>query len=367
MKILYLGHLDPRQTSTHVAEALVRLGHQVELRDPFDELGTKRYSRWVGALHYRSGYRLLQWQARRWARSLPLTAMAPDLIWVDSGELFGRGVLRVLRQAGVPVVLRSNDDPTGPRDARRFRSLRRALPEYDLLAVHARDEVGEAEYRAHGVRRVLPIVMGYDELHHQPFADREAIEPRLRSKVAFVGTWIPGDARDDFVCRLLELGVPVSVWGNNWHKAPRWPEVQPHWRGPALTGRDYVGALQGAEVALGLLSHANRDGHTQRSNEVPYCGGVLCAERSSEHERMFRDGEEAVFWRDADECAAQCQRLLADDALRERIRQAGMLRVRANRVGNEDVARQILDALAAAAPAPTAAAAGSMQVQPQGG
>ncbi|HEU4459923.1 MAG TPA: glycosyltransferase [Methylibium sp.] len=354
MKILYLGDFDPRQTSRHVGEALQRLGHTLEVRDPAAELGMKTQSRWLGALHYRSGYRLLQPRVLRWVRSLDLAAIRPDVVWVDGGDLLGRAALRVLKRAGAPVVLRSNDDPTGPRDARRFATLRRALPEYDLVAVHARERVPQAEYRAFGVERVLPIVMGYDEVHHRPFETRDAIDPALRSQVAFVGTWIPGDARDDFVCRLLELGVPVTVWGNNWHKAPRWAEVKPHWRGPALSGRDYVGALQGAELVLGLLSHGNRDGHTQRSNEVPYCGGLLCAERSGEHLSMFRDGEEAVFWTDADDCAAQCKRLLADDALRARIRAAGMRRVRANRVGNEDVARLILETLAdAGKPAPS--------------
>ena len=57
---------------------------------------------------------------------------------------------------------------------------------------------------------------------------------------------------------------------------------------------------------------------------------------------MYREGEEAVFWNDADECAAICRRLLADDALRERTRQQGMARVRQGGYGNEAVCREIL-------------------------
>ena len=60
---------------------------------------------------------------------------------------------------------------------------------------------------------------------------------------------------------------------------------------------------------------------------------------------MYRDGEEAVFWSSAAECAAACHELLADDGRRERIRRAGAAKVRQLQVGNEDVCRQVLDTL----------------------
>jgi hypothetical protein len=103
-----------------------------------------------------------------------------------------------------------------------------------------------------------------------------------------------------------------------------------------------VAALQGAKIALGFLSHGNRDLHTRRSVEIPYAGGLLCAERTTEHLAMYEEGIEAVFWSDVNECAAICHKLLVDDVLRERIRQQGMTRVRADGYGNESVCREIL-------------------------
>jgi hypothetical protein len=78
--------------------------------------------------------------------------------------------------------------------------------------------------------------------------------------------------------------------------------------------------------------------------EIPFCGGLLCAERTPEHLELYQDGVEAVFWDNPEECVAHCSRLLADDILREEIRAAGARRVRALKVGNEDICRQILDA-----------------------
>jgi len=361
MKIVYLGNTDPATTTRQMADALVRCGHEVLLRDPEDDLGLKRLGRVASALHYRSGYRLMQPAVLRWTEGLDLPALAPDVVWVDSGEWFGPQVLRALRRAGAPVVLFNHDDPTGPRDGRRFDSLRQALPGYDLFATTVRDAVTDAEFREHGVRRWLRLTAGHDEVVHRPFEDPAAIAPELRSSVAFVGTWIPVERRDAFVGRLLELGVPVSIWGNHWQKAPLAARIGAHWRGPALRGRDYVAAIQAADVTLGMLSSANRDVHTRRSSEVPYAGGLLCAQRTRLHESLYRDGEEAVFWSDADECAALCLKLLADDARRERIRAAGMRRVRANRVGNEDIVRRVLDTLlhGAAAGVPEQALAGA--------
>jgi spore maturation protein CgeB len=106
-----------------------------------------------------------------------------------------------------------------------------------------------------------------------------------------------------------------------------------------------------------LLSKGNRDRHTNRSSEVPFVGGLLCAERTNEHLEMYRDGEEAVFWDDAAECAAVCQRLLADPAERAAIREAGARRVRQLHVGNEDVCRQILEEALRLYPEPQVAGA----------
>lgn len=60
---------------------------------------------------------------------------------------------------------------------------------------------------------------------------------------------------------------------------------------------------------------------------------------------LYEEGVEAAFWSDANECAKVCNQLLSDDRLRENIRAAGMRRVRANNVGNEDVCRAILSAV----------------------
>ena len=340
--LLYFGDSSPSSTSEHRARALERLGHTVALHDPDEVLTGSLWSRYTNVVHYRTGYRFVQARLGRWVqellRQLPTP---PDAVWVNSGELLGAPVLKLLRELGCPLILYNNDDPTGGRDGQRFGSLLKALSYYDLCAVMR--EANVAEYLALGAKRVLRVHMSYDEKVHQPFAHAADIPSAYRSEVVFIGTWMPKEKRDDFLLELVQRGVPLTIWGSRWAKSPHWPALRAVHRGDALSGRDYVAAMQGAKISLGLLSKGNRDLHTQRSLEVPYAGGLLCAERTTEHQAMYREGVEAVFWSDAAECARQCQALLQDEARREQIRAAGQQRVQQLQTGNEAVCRQILE------------------------
>jgi spore maturation protein CgeB len=90
------------------------------------------------------------------------------------------------------------------------------------------------------------------------------------------------------------------------------------------------------------LSKGNRDLHTTRSLEIPYAGGLLCAERTEEHEEPYREGVDAVFWSDARECAQICQELLDNPERRRAIAASGAERVCSLKLGNEDIVRNVL-------------------------
>ena len=346
MKILYIGHSAPASTSRHRADALMRLGHEVIVADPYAALATHLQGRLRGALHYRTGYRLLQGAACAWVDGLLRQhAGWPELVWVDGGELFGFKAATALRQFGCPTVLYNHDDPSGHRDGRRWDSLLAALPAYDLCAVVRAENI--AEFHALGARSVQRVWRSYDEVAHRPFDNTDDIPAAYRSEVAFIGTWMPKERRDEFMLSLIKRGVPLSIWGDAWQRSPNWLQIKHCWRGPSIYGRDYVAAVQGAKVALGLLSKGNRDLHTTRSAEIPYAGGLLCAQRTSEHLKMYKEGEEAVFWDNAEECATVCHSMLADAALRERIRINGTRRVETGGFGHEAVLSHIVERLLA--------------------
>ena len=151
--------------------------------------------------------------------------------------------------------------------------------------------------------------------------------------------------RGPFLLHLVDRGVPLTIRGQSWHKAPEWSQLRPCWKGGAIQRDDYAKAIQCARINLGLLSKGNRDLHTTRSLDILALGGLLCAERTTEHSHMYRENVEAVFWADANECAMVCLALLKDEASCKRIAAAGHIRYLQNGHRNEATLRKILDTL----------------------
>jgi hypothetical protein len=313
MKVLFLG--PDSGTSRHRFEAFQRLGHETILVDPRRLLPrSSLIDRVEWKVHPAP---LSAWVRRRLAARLRSEEF--DLAFVDGGSLIGPGIVRDLKERCARVVNFNHDDPFGPRDGVRFASYRQAVPFYDLVVVVRRENVGEAE--ALGARRVLRTNMVADEIMHSPRPISEAIQRKWGSDVAFVGTWMP--ERGPFLLHLLQMGVPVSIFGSGWHKAPEWPLLRAALRSDHLEGDQYCYAIQCAKLCLGLLSKGNRDAHTTRSIEIPYLGAVLCAQRTPEHEDLYEDGKEAIFWSNAVECAAHCLDLIGNARRRREIAQRG--------------------------------------------
>ena len=260
----------------------------------------------------------------------------PDLIWVDQGAYLGAGLIANFRSLSVPIVNYTQDDPFGGRDGWRFDRYLEALPLYDLLVVVREENVAEAYAR--GARNVLRVWRSADEVAHRPRLLTEEDRQRWGSEVCFIGTWFP--ERGPFLAELARAGLPLSIWGCRWQKAPEWPVLAPYWRGPAQDDPEiYARIIQTAKISLGLLSKGNRDRHTTRSFEIPAVGGLLCAERTDEHCESYKEGVEAVFWNDAKECIEQCRRLLNDDALVAAIKRNGHARYLRSECKNEIVSK----------------------------
>jgi hypothetical protein len=333
LDVLYLGNM--HGTSLHRADALRRLGHRVEHIDLRELLP---HTRWVDRVTWKLGG---QWFAPWIMRALSakLADRRFDLCHVDSGELVTPRVIRRLRQHAAKVVNYNIDDPTGERDKMRFIAYRRSLPFYDLCVVMRPQNVVEAQQL--GARHVVRAYRSADEVAHAPRPLTDEDRAQWNSEVLFLGTWFP--ERGAFLLDLIRRGVPLTICGPNWHKAPQWPALQAHWRTDALHGDNYAKAIQCAKVNLGLLSKGNRDLHTTRSLEIPALGGLLCAERTSEHMSMYEEGREALFWSDVEECAAMCRLALSNDELRNSISAAGRARLIAHGYYNEKIMKHIVE------------------------
>ena len=330
--ILYFGPISG--TCLDRANALRRLGHNVEHID-LRQLIPK--TRWVDRITWRLGGNLFSpWVAR--ALRMQLSGRSFNICYIDGGEWVTPSVIALLLHHARKVVSYSIDDPLGPRDGGRFRAYRQSLPHYDLNVVVRQENVAEA--KALGAKSVLRVYRSADEITHAPRMLSDQDHQAWDSDVLFLGTWFP--ERGPFLLDLVRLGVPLTIRGSNWQKAPEWQQLKNYWKGDALAGDDYAKAIQCAKVNLGLLSKENRDLHTTRSLEIPALGSLLCAERTSEHLTMYKEGEEALFWKNAEECAAMCRLALSDELKRQAIAIAGHKRLKKNGHYNEKIFTSIL-------------------------
>ncbi len=320
LSIVYAGPMNRGSTCRQRALALEALGHRVIAVDLVPgEHAARRLT-----LAWRVKNRLLGERDDTGfnARLLALPeSPAPDVLWVDKGLTVAPATLDALRERWPHALFvnYSGDDMFNPRN--QTSAWRANLPRYDLCATTKSFNV--PELRAAGARDVLFIEKGYSTEVHHPYEVTPELRARLGGDVGFIG-W-PEAARERSMRALARSGVEIRIWGP-WPRAKGGDGLRIE--GRPLWDEEYAQAISAFRINLGFLRRVNRDRHTTRSVEIPACGGFLLAERTDEHQRLFREGEEAEFFANDGELAEKTRWYLAHEAERARIAAAGLRRCR---------------------------------------
>jgi spore maturation protein CgeB len=221
------------------------------------------------------------------------------------------------------IVHLNPDDPFGHYGDTIWKTFIAAIPEYDVHFVPK--ERNRKEYAELGAKRVYVYDRSFDPANHRPWSLSAEEMEKWGCKIGFIGSYAPH--RESILAAIAEAGLPLVIWGNGWARGMHWGRLKAHWRGGAQFGEDYAKAISGMDIALHFLRHENRDLQDSRSFEIPACKTFMLAERSSDHLRLYKAGEEADFFDSPEECIAKCRYYLDNALKRQQIARNGYRRI----------------------------------------
>ncbi len=339
MHLIYVGPLVYGGTCLQRLRALEHLGHQVLPVDtcPLAVAARER------SFRERVRRKLLNPMDLAGANSRILRLAReeqPQVLWVDKGLTIRPETLKMARSMapGLVCVSYSPDDMMNPRNqSRRYIA---GIPLYDLHVTTKSYNV--AELTEAGAKRVLFVDNAFCPFVHRPLSLTPAEKDRFGGQVGFIGHYENERAR--LLSFLAEQGIRVKVWGS-WPR--RWRSRHPNLliTGMPVWGDDYARAIGAFDINLAFLHKGNRDLQTTRSIEIPACGGFMLAERTPEHQRLFREGTEAAFFGSREELLEKVRYYLNHPEERRQVAAAGRERCITRGYSNVDRLKQVIKAI----------------------
>ncbi len=190
----------------------------------------------------------------------------------------------------------------------------KALPLYDHIFSVRRSNLSDLDKA--GCSRVSYLPFAYaPELHFPESPETTEEKARFDCDIVFVG----GADRDriPYIKTLVQAGFKVHLYGGYWD---RYPKMKSCYRGYA-DPQTFRKAIGGAKVSLCLVRHANRDGNSMRTFEIPAIGGCMLTEDTEEHREIFgEDGKAVVYFKTIPEMIEKLKYLLCHQEETQRLK-----------------------------------------------
>lgn len=311
---------------------------------------------------------LVRWSAPAWTTGLPVwrrvpqyrlrngpdvlrynrclvrdaVAVRPDVVWVEAPLFVYRDTLaEIKRRTGATLACAYSDDPRNPlMKSRHYDS---AVSLYDIILV-TKDDLRQ-RYLDLGCRCTAKFWKGFDPERIRPVSLSGEDLAEYTSAVAFIGhaDIVRGRSMRRTPFEAVARAVPgTRIWGPGWGRV-RWPAELPGVIHPyRLDGDRYPKAICATRVALQLPSRVNRDTHSSRSLEIPACRVLMLAERTVDHQLLFDEDREAVYFGSIAELVDKARYFTTHDGPRERIAHSGYERSQKSGYSNYERMKNML-------------------------
>lgn len=274
----------------------------------------------------------------------------PDMVFVYRGTHITAGTLKKIKQQHPDATLvgYNNDDPFAKgHHYSLWRHFLKAVPVYDLMLAYRHHNLDD--FLKIGAKRVELLRSWYFPERNHPVRLSDEDKAKYECDLVFVGHY-EADDRKQYLEELVRQGFRLKLFGPGYDWDPvllNSPELRHLVPVRLVWGDEYNKALCGAKVALCFLSKLNRDTYTRRCFEIPATGTLMLSERTDDLGNLYKEGDEADFFKSIDELAEKVKLYVGDEKLRQSVAANGYQRVMSD--GHDVVSRmkQLLEWVAA--------------------
>ena len=244
-----------------------------------------------------------------------------QVVWIDKGRWVFPSTLEKIKVWTGALLVHYTPDPAFTLHTSRH--FKKSLPLYDLCVTTKRYEL--ERYREAGAKKMVFTWQGIDDRFIQYERCMDVEDPH-RTDIVFIGHNEP--YYRSILATVGNRHRELQIFGPGWQGyAGRDGFLRFFIKGGPVWGKNYVSHLASARIGLGLLSKYCPDQFTTRSFEIPAAGTMLIAERTEEHQELFKEGHEAEFFSNSEELNDKIGFYLSHDSARCSIAEKGRQRV----------------------------------------
>lgn len=327
MKVLIVGTFRWEMYSPAFVSGLRSLGHTVDYIDTNTYYYNGSRSSFLNRLQDKYNIGLPLYRLNK-DILIKVKEMKPDLVFFYYCLNVFKSTYIAIKKTGAKFFTYCNDDPFGKILNKPWcRRFHRSLPLADWNFVYRTKNI--LDYQNAGINNVSVLLPYYLTNKNYDLNIKRDIP------IAFVGHF-ENDNRDAYIKALLDNNIPVKVFSDQWVGAPFYEAIK-HCMLPGGLGEKYNVLLNRQQIAIVFLSKLNHDTYTRRCFELPATKTCMLCEYTDDMNRMFPEGECAIYFRNIDEFVARAKELVQDPDRCKTIGENAYKRV--NEIGGSEVDR----------------------------
>jgi spore maturation protein CgeB len=266
----------------------------------------------------------------------------PNIIWLDKANTIKANTLLAIKRISKKTKILGYSPDYMTRFVNRSHYFTKAIKYYDTF--FTTKSYGVNELKKIGAKRVFFINNSFDPKTHRKIYLSNNHKSKFKSAVGFIGTW--EKERAEYMYAVACSGILVKWWGSVSNRHFFFEKFYNHpnliKNNNTIVDKEYTKAINSFDIALCFLRRDNKDLQTTRSVEIPACGTFMLAQRTKEHQMLFKEGKEAEFFSSKDELIKKIDYYLKNEKERIKIAEAGRKRCQKSGYSNYTAIRNIL-------------------------